>query len=323
MKKILGIGNALVDIMTQLKDDDFLEKYELPKGSMQLIDRDYRNKILEATKDLKSSISSGGSAANTINGLAGLGASTAFIGTVGNDKYGNYFIEDLQKNNVEPIILKSDNDSGISIAFVSPDSERTMATYLGAALELSADVLNEDWFKGYEYLHIEGYLVLNHDLITKAAKFAKNNGVQISLDLASYNVVEDNLEFLKDFINNYVDIIFANEEEATSFTGKEPEDALDELAGYSDIAIVKVGKHGSFIKCGSEKVGIDPIQANAVDTTGAGDAYAAGFLYGLSNNSDLKTCGNIGAVLSGKVIEEIGAKLSDEKWKEVKTRIDS
>ncbi|MGM0531940.1 MAG: adenosine kinase [Bacteroidota bacterium] len=322
MEKVLGIGNALVDIMTKLKNDDLLQKFNLPKGSMQLIDRDFAEKLTEATKNLEKFQSSGGSAANTIHGVAGLGVPAGFIGTVGKDELGDLFHEDMRNNNIDPKLFRSQTITGRSIALVSPDSERTMATLLGAAVELSPDDLTESIFKGYDYLHIEGYLILNHELLKKAFELAKKAGMKVSLDLASFNVVEDNLEFLKNFVKDYVDVLFANEEEAKAFTGKEPEEALDELSELCEIAVVKVGKEGSFVKKGSEKAGIEPIEANPIDTTGAGDAYAGGFLYGLIKGYPMDKCGYIGAVLAGKVIEGMGAKMDEAKWKEIYGMID-
>ena len=322
MEKVLGIGNALVDIMTKLKNDDLLKDYHLPKGSMQLIDQDFAAKLMEATRDLEKLQSSGGSAANTIHGLARLGVSTGFIGKVGNDELGDLFHDDMKNNKIDPKLFRSQTVTGRSIALVSSDSERTMATMLGAAVELSPDDLKKSIFEGYDYLHVEGYLILNHELLKKAFQLAKETGMKISLDLASFNVVEDNLDFLKTFVKDYVDVLFANEEEAKSFTGKEPEEALDDLAQVCDIAVVKVGKEGSFVKRGADKVKIDPIDVKPIDTTGAGDAYAGGFLYGLINSYPLDKSGYIGAVLSGKVIEGMGAKMDDEKWKEIYEMVD-
>lgn len=317
MTKVLGIGNALVDIMTKLPDDKFLEEYSLPKGSMQLVDQEFIKKISAASEKFERIQSSGGSASNTIHGIARLGLETGFIGKVGQDELGDFFYNDMKNSNIEPKLLRTNTDSGRAVALISPDSERTFATYLGAAVELSPDELKSDFFQNYDYLHVEGYLVQNHDLLKKASKLAKENGLRICLDLASYNVVEDNIEFLKSFINDFVDIIFANEEEAKSFTGQEPEDALDTLAQQCEIAVVKVGKEGSMIKKGTEKHRIQPIQANPVDTTGAGDAYAAGFLYGLAKNYNLDKCGEIGSILAGKVIEVVGAKMDEKKWQEI------
>lgn len=317
MDKVLGIGNALVDIMTQLENDSFLDEYKLPKGSMQLVDEPFVKDITKASEKFERSLASGGSAANTIHGLAKLGVDTGFIGKVGEDEMGAFFFEDMKNSAIHPQLLKSKTTSGRAVALVSKDSERTFATFLGAAVELSPEDLLEEHFKGYKYLHVEGYLVQNHDLLTKASELAKKYNLRLSLDLASYNVVEDNLEFLKKYVKDFVDIIFANEEEAKSFTGKEPEEALNELANLCEIAVVKIGKDGSMVKRGDEVYKIDPIRVTPIDTTGAGDAYAAGFLYGMVKGLPLDQCGKIGSILAGKVIEGIGAKMNEEQWKEI------
>ena len=321
MDKVLGIGNALVDIMTKLPDDSTLDKFSLKKGSMQLSERDFADKINNETASFDKSQSSGGSAANTIHGIASLGAKAGYIGKVGNDSFGEFFSKDMKANGIEPFMLKSTTDTGRAIALISPDSERTFATYLGAAIELTDSDLIADQFKDYKILHIEGYLVQNHALMLKAAELAKANNMKISIDMASFNVVEDNLEFLKDYVNNYVDIIFANEEESKAFTGKEPEDSLNELAEQCEIAVVKIGSKGSLVKSKGKVYRIDPIKVNPVDTTGAGDLFASGFLYGLTNNFSLDKCGQIGSLCAGKVIEVIGSKMSNETWKEIKSKI--
>ena len=314
-KKVLGLGNALVDIMTQLENESLLQKFGLPKGSMQLVDKVKSDEVVEGTKHVKTSLAAGGSAANTINGLAKLGASTGFIGKIGKDKMGLLFSEDMKNSGISPLLIQSETESGRAVALVSQDSERTFATYLGASVELSDVDLNSSQFKGYDFLHIEGYLVQNHALIEKALQLAKAEGLLVSLDLASYNVVEDNLSFLQEMSRKYVDILFANEEEARAFTGEEnPEKALDIISEFVDIAIVKVGKNGSFIKQDGKKYSIGVIQANSIDTTGAGDLYAGGFLYGLMQGKSLDKAGKIGAILSGNVIEVIGAKMNEERW---------
>lgn len=321
MDKVLGIGNALVDIMTKLPDDSMLDKFSLKKGSMQLSDRDFAEKINIATAKYEKSQSSGGSAANAIHGLANLGAETGYIGKVGSDEFGEFFSSDMRENNIEPILLRSKTDTGRAIALISPDSERTFATYLGAAVELTENDLNAEQFKGYQYLHIEGYLVQNHALMNKAAQLAKANNMKISIDMASYNVVTDNLDFFKKYVKDYVDIIFANEEEAKAFTGKEPEEALNEIAEYCEIAVVKIGKNGSLVKNKGKIYNIEPFKANSVDTTGAGDLYASGFLFGLVNNMPMEKCGSIGSLCASKVIEFIGSKMELKTWEHIKKNI--
>lgn len=316
MAKVLGIGNALVDIIILLDDDKLLEHLELPKGSMQLVDIKKSGQVRDASEKLDSSFASGGSAANTIHGLARLGIETTFIGKVGDDDYGNFFKEDLEKSNIKPQLFISDTHSGRAVALISPDFERTFATHLGAAIELNGAELDKSHFEGHDYFHIEGYLVQNHDLLEKALSLAKESEMIISLDLASYNVVEENIDFLKYIVEKYVDIIFANEEEAKSFTGKEPAEALNDLASICKIAIVKTGKDGSMVKSGNEIYTIDAIPSKVMDTNGAGDIYAAGFLYGLNHGWRLDKCGKAGAILAGKVIQILGPKLDAKSWEE-------
>jgi sugar/nucleoside kinase (ribokinase family) len=321
MVSVLGIGNALVDVLIRLDSDDVLKKYHLGKGSMQLVEADLSTEILSNTTQFHQEHSSGGSAANTIHGLANLGIKTSFIGKVGDDSKGEFFTKDMQKAGIDPLLFKGTTNTGCAIALISPDTERTFATYLGAAIELSPEDLSHKLFSGYDYFHIEGYLVQNQKLIEQALKLAKANQLTISLDLASYNVVEQNLDFLKEMVKKYVDVVFANEEEARSFTGKEPEEAINILAESCSIAVVKTGKNGSLVKENENLYPIQPIKATSFDTTGAGDLYASGFLFGLSQGFSLDKCGSIGSVLAGKVIEILGAKLHKNAWEESKSLI--
>jgi sugar/nucleoside kinase (ribokinase family) len=323
MKKIIGIGNALVDIIIKLENDMILDRFSLPKGSMQLVDANTALSIEKECVNMNRSMASGGSAANTIHGLSRLGISSGFIGTVGRDDAGEFFYKDMVQAGIIPFLSFSQTQSGRAISLVSPDSERTFATFLGAAVELSADNLLDSCFDGFGMLHLEGYLAPLHVLVETAMKKARNKGLQISLDLASYNVVESNLDFLKEMIASYADIVFANESEAQAFTGyKNPMDALHEIARLCSVAVVKIGEKGSLIQRGNEvhTIGITP--ANCLDTTGAGDLYAAGFLFGLNQDLSLEKCGHIGAILAANVIEELGAKISDSRWERIKKEIE-
>ncbi len=322
-KKVLCLGNALVDIITQLESDSILETLNLPKGSMQLVDSDVSKMVQNATSALKSSLQTGGSAANTANGIANLGVGSAFIGMVGEDKLGEFYINDMVENSIEPRFFKSKTTStGCAVALVSKDGERTFATYLGAAIELKAELLSKELFQGYDYFHIEGYLIVNNDLSRKAIELAKQEGLKVSIDFASYNVVEENLDFLKEICKS-VDIIFANEQEAKAFTNKEAEDSLEEISQICEIAVVKIGKKGSLIKSGDKKVIIGKRERACVDTTGAGDMYAAGFLAGLCLGRDLEVCGQMGSILASEVIEVYGAKMDSVTWDRIKKEISS
>ncbi len=321
MKKVMGLGNALVDLIIDIEDEEILKTFGLPKGSMTLVDEDKASLILEATKDLPYRIAAGGSASNTMDGLASLGIECGYIGKIGDDPYGKLFRKEMISNHINPVLLLGKHQTGTAITLLTTDAERTFATYLGAAVELAAEDLFKKQFTGYHYLHIEGYLVQNHNLILKAVSAAKENGLKVSMDMASFNVVEDNKAFLIDIIKEYVDITFSNEDEARALTGKEPEQALMELSQWSGIAIVKIGKYGSWIKKDAEIIKVDGIQAVMKDTTGAGDLYAAGFLYGLIHQLDLKKCGMIGSLVGGKVVEVYGARMENDRWEKIRKEI--
>lgn len=314
MAKVVGVGNALVDLLIKIDNDSMLKNLKLPKGSMTLVDEETKNHIAESSLHLEKQMASGGSAANTIHGLARLGIETGFIGTVGSDPTGDFFKSDLEKSGIRPMLNISGNPSGIASTLISKDGERTFGTYLGAAIELSGNDLTDAHFKGFDILHVEGYLVQNHELLERILVLAKANGLKISIDMASYNVVEANLEFLKRMVAEYVDIVFANEEEAKAFTGLEPDEALEEIAKVAEIAIVKIGSKGSMIKTGGSKYVVDAITSNALDTTGAGDLYAGGFLYAMIKGMKMDHAAYIGSLLASNVIQTIGAKIPDEKW---------
>lgn len=323
MKSILGIGNALTDILAVLPDDGLLNQYHLPKGSMQHVDMETGDKIWSALKPLGVKYVAGGSAANTITCAAIFGMQASFIGKIGDDELGLLFKSDQEQYGVKTMLLKGSHSSGRSMVFVSGgNAERTFAVYLGAALDLVPEDLKPEYFVGYDYFHIEGYLVQNQALIRRAVELAKAAGCIISLDMASYNVVESNNAFLHDIVDNYVDIVFANETEAHAFTKlDDPEESLNDISGRCRIAVVKVGKDGSWVKSGDEKYYIPAWPAATIDATGAGDTYAAGFLYAHSEGMPLKVCGEIGSIIAAKVVEVIGTKIDIPRWRDAKTEI--
>ena len=293
MKSILGIGNALTDILAVLPDETLLKKYNLPHGSMQHVDAQTGNKIWAELKQLGVQYVAGGSAANTVSAAAILGMPASFIGKVGDDELGSLFHSDQKQNGIRSILLKGTAASGRAMVFITaPNADRTFATYLGASQQLEPEDLKSEYFDGYEndYLHIEGYLVQNQRLFRKAVEMGKKHNMIISMDMASYNVVESNNAFLHDIVRDYVDIVFANETEARAFTGQEPEEALKTMASMAKIAIVKIGKKGSMVRSGDEYHFIEPWPGEAVDATGAGDTYAAGFLFAHAAGMSLETC---------------------------------
>ena len=319
MKRVIGIGNALTDMLVNLKNDAVLTRFDLAKGSMSLVDATLQTEISKSVAGLPYSLSFGGSAGNTIRAMAQLGCEVGFIGKVGQDKTGDFFVQALENLHVEPAVFRGTERSGKCVSLISPDGERTMVTHLGAALELSAPEIEPDLFDGYDCLYVEGYLVQNHELIRKAARTAKACGLQVAIDLASFNIVAENREFLRELVRDYVDIVFANEDEAKTFACEaEPLNALQAISEMARLAVVKIGTKGALIKQGDEVVHVGIMAAaKRVDTTGAGDFYAAGFMAGLCDGLSLRQCGTIGAVTAGKVIEVVGTTFGEESWKEI------
>ncbi|MDR2125864.1 MAG: adenosine kinase [Prevotellaceae bacterium] len=319
MNKILGIGNALVDILAIFTDDSMLHKYNLPKGSMTHVDEKTTNKIFDDIKrQCKYDIIAGGSAANTVNGLSRLGIKTAFIGKTGKDELGNFFLNDMKKNGTTPALITVEKTTGNCKVLITPDGERTMCTYLGAAIDLCEEDLCDKQFEDYDYLHIEGYLVQDYALMKRALELAKRHRITISMDMSSFNIVAENKKFMAEILDKYVDIIFANEEEAKTFTDKNPQEAVRILAELCKIAIVKTGASGSYVQQGNEFYKIRALPAKAIDATGAGDLYATGFLYGMAKKLPIEICGEIGSLCAGNVVEVVGTKLSDERWNNIK-----
>ena len=274
MKRVIGIGNALTDMLVNLKNDAVLGRFNLAKGSMSLVDSLLQTEISKSVAGLPYSLSLGGSAGNTIRAMAKLGCEVGFIGKVGPDTTGDFFIQALENLHIEPMIFRGTERSGKCVSLISPDGERTMITHLGAALELSAEEIKPDIFDGYDCLYVEGYLVQSHELILEAVRRAKECGLEVAIDLASFNIVAENLTFLRDLVREYVDIVFANEDEAKTFTCEaEPLNALQAISEMAGLAVVKIGTKGALIKRGDEVVHVGIMAAaRRVDTVRRPDA---------------------------------------------------
>jgi len=309
MKKILGIGNALVDVLVEIKDDSIFNKFGLKKGGMEMISADLKNEIHREIHGLKQIVASGGSTSNTIYGLTQLGAPTGYIGKIGKDEMGTFFKKDLEKIGVNTHLSYSKIDTGIATTFITKDGERTFATYLGAAATQTPEDLNEQVFSQYDMIHVEGYLIFNKDLILNICKLAKKCGLQISMDMASYNLVEAMHSLVDELLRDYVDIIFANEEEAFAFTGKKDREALEVLSAYCPVAVVKLGAEGSLAYAHGEISVIPAVKAHCKDSTGAGDIFAAGFLYGLTRGYSITETGALASKLGAKCVEKVGARI--------------
>ena len=323
MEKITGIGNALVDVLVRLPDDGLLHQLDLPKGGMILIDEQRQVAVQQAMAPLHPRLATGGSAGNAMLALANLHAQPGFIGKIGEDEMGRFLMDNCRERGIDPHFFLCQNHTGVANTLISPDGERTFATCLGAASMMSGNEVSDDLFLGYQILHIEGYLVQNHDLMEVVAQKAKAQGMRLSIDLASYNVVREDLAFFRHLVQDYIDIVFANEEESAAFTGlSDPRDALDEIARHCEIAVVKLGSKGSCVKQGDEVAVVRANRVDVVDTTAAGDFFAGGFLYALTRGASLKKCLLVGALLSENVIQIVGTRLSDERWASINNKVE-
>ncbi|MDM8553024.1 adenosine kinase, partial [Desulfobacterales bacterium HSG2] len=249
-------------------------------------------------------------------GIGRLGGAARFVGKLGKDELGTLFETDLKNNDVEPMLFKSSSPTGRVLSIITPDAQRSMLTCLGAAAEARADEVSDKWFEGAAIVHIEGYLLFNRELMLATLNAAKQAGASVSLDLASFTVVEASKDILDSLVNDYVDILITNEDEASAFTGCTDErEALEALSKSAEIAVLKVGSRGSFI---SYKGDITKVEAerggSIVDTTGAGDLWASGFLFGLINGWPPEKCGKLASSCGYEVCRVVGAKIPEEGW---------
>ena len=318
MKRILGIGNALVDVLTKVDNEQILSELHLPKGSMQLLSTEAYAEVTRRMQALPTKLTTGGSACNTLLALSHLDAPTGMIGKIGDDENGRFFASYFAQRGISTRLLHDSRPTGVASTFITPDGQRTFGTYLGAAAQLTADELQQAWFEGYDYFYIEGYLVQNHDLVLRAIELAHAAGCEVCLDLASYNIVEADLDFFRALMPS-IDIVFANEQEAQALTGLEARAALDALAATCHMAVVKIGKHGVWA-CHGTEVAHCPARdvPVVVDTTAAGDYFAAGFMHALAAGEPLATCIARGSLLAGHIIEVVGTDLPDATWQQLR-----
>ncbi|PWW00091.1 sugar/nucleoside kinase (ribokinase family) [Hoeflea marina] len=311
---VLCIGNAIVDIIARC-DDAFLDDNNIIKAAMNLIDTERAELLYVAMGPAIET--SGGSAGNTAAGVASLGGRAAFFGKVSEDQLGKIYTHDIRAQGVhfETRPLKDAPPTARSMIFVTPDGERSMNTYLGACVELGPDDIEDDVVAGARVTYFEGYLwdpPLAKDAIRMAAKIAHDNGREVSMTLSDpFCVGRYRAEFLDLMRSGTIDIVFANSDEAKSlYETADFDEAATRLAADCKLAIVTRSEHGSVVLCGQERIEIPAIEVTeVVDTTGAGDLYAAGFLFGYATGRPLETCGRLGSLAAGLVIQQIGPRL--------------
>jgi fructokinase len=312
-KKILGIGNAIVDVLAKV-DDDFLRKKNLTKGSMKLIDK---SEFEDLKKNIKiEKIVAGGSVANTMAGIAHLQGNPSFIGKVNSDEFGNMYKKSLQDINVNFSYLDKYEDlsTGASIILITPDSERTMCTYLGISSHLVASDINENNIIDHELIFLEGYLWdkgISEEMFKHAIGLAKKKGVKIAMSLSDIFCVTRHKQDFYNLLKNDLDILIGNENEINELTGKKNLlDSINQLKGLNKLIVITRSDKGSLAIQNNEIINCDSIKVEKVlDLTGAGDLFAAGFLKEYLDKSEIKKCLMSGSILASKIIQRIGARL--------------
>ena len=322
---IVGIGNAIVDVLTTT-DDSVLERLSLNKGSMTLIDANKAKELYEITTNRIQR--SGGSVANSLACIAQLGGKTAFIGRVRNDELGEIFTEEISTTGT---IFKTPTSSvGPSTArciiFITPDAQRTMCTYLGASVLLEPRDLDFSAVREAKILYLEGYLWDNpaaKDAFIKAAEIAKNAGRKVALSLSDSFCVNRHRESFVKLVGNHIDILFANEDEIKAlYKTSSLNTAIEELKKTCDLAAITIGKKGSILISSGKEINIDPfIFGKAIDTTGAGDLYAGGFLKGLADGLKPEMAARIGSICAGYIVTQLGSRSNTDLLKLISSHL--
>jgi sugar/nucleoside kinase (ribokinase family) len=319
---VVGLGSALVDMLVH-ESDEFVRRIGLEKGGMFLVDMPQLQRILSQAST-PPIVVPGGSACNTAVGIGRLGGQARFVGKRGDDDLGRFFEKSLAQCEVEPYLMTSATPTGRVLSIITPDAQRTMLTYLGASADTQPDEITPQCFRDSAVVHIEGYLLFNPELMKAALNAARSAGALISLDLASFTVVEQSRALLHDIVEHFVDILIANEDEALAYTGCQDEmDALAGMARHVDIAVLKVGARGSFIQQGDQVYRIAPQgSGKAIDTTGAGDLWAAGFLFGQVNGYPYDRSGALASACGYEVCQVVGADIPEAAWLRIKNRLE-
>lgn len=318
--RVLGIGSPCLDIFIPVKDK-FMTSISGKKGGSKTLSQSEFSKIIGKFNKNSLKRTTGGSCCNTLKGLANLDQRCALLGRFGNDEAAEYVLETFKTLGLIPKMIASSTPTAQVLCFVTEDHERTMRCYLGASAELCEDDLDPSCFEGVELVHIEGYTLYNGGVAKKAMQLAKANGAKVSFDLGSHELVKQFKETLLEIIPNYVDILFGNSDEYFALTGLPSEQACDKVQKMCKTAVVLVGPKGCFIGSEDNIFHSQAYDAAVVDTTGAGDLFISGFLYGYIEGKPLQDCASLGNLLGSTVVQAYGAEIPKNKWEELRKEI--
>lgn len=316
MKQILGIGAALVDLLAEV-EDSWVDSQGCGKGGMTLVDWPRMENMLASLP--RTQKVPGGSACNTIRGIARLGGDAAFRSRVGRDELGRVFCASLDSHGVVSRVLESQNSAtGCVLSAVTSDAQRSMYTFLGASLEMGPADIDAAVLASTGMVYLEGYIAYNTPWFAAVVKECRKANVPVALDFGSFNVVQDCRKLLDEtFAGGALEVLIANEDEAKAFTGCEAEEALRKMESFAKICVVKLGKDGALILRDGVVTKIDAVQVKAIDTTGAGDLWAAGFLYGLHQGLDMAACGKLASRVAAEVVQVMGPVIPEEGWNRI------
>ena len=318
---VFGIGNPLIDVIIKT-EDSMLNELEISKGSMNLVDVERQKFILEKHENISRFTALGGSCPNTMVMISQLGGKSALLGKIGLDEFGDDYLKQLQESSVNSYLKRKDGMTGSTIILISSDADRTMNTHLGMCQHLTKDDLDLDAISQSKILYVTGHqwdTPSQKETVLTALKHAKRNGVTISLSLSDLFCVEKHKADFQNLLDNYVNLVFCNELEAKQMTDEDhPKDQLNKLSESVDHVVITCGNKGSIIKYNDEIIEIDAFQVKAIDTTGAGDAYAAGYLYALTQNYNIQQVGNLASICAAKVVSIDGPRCKNNFKAQVK-----
>ena len=309
---VYGVGNSLVDIQARI-DDSVLQELNFPKGIMTLVDEATQSRVLHSIHGAQTSRCAGGSAANTIAAVADFGGKSAYAGKTGLDELGEFWLKDMRNLGVKIEVPQVVGKTGACVVLITKDAQRTMLTHLGLSATLSANDISEAEIQKAKYVYIEGYLFAGDATkvaAMKAIELAKKNGVKVAFTVSDPFLINMHRDLFWELIKGPVDLLFCNLEEARSLTGKtDPVDCAHEIHQHAADVALTLGADGSLLMHEGKTIPIEGVTTEAIDTTGAGDMYAAGVLFGITNGMTWKQAGHLASHASARVVAQMGARL--------------